>query len=84
LIVDGDIKFYSLDFISMSPPRVGAPGMASRNNITRSQATQVGIEEVPTIVDVDEIHTPEYEPNTMQVEEEHNLEKEVVKPEDDA
>jgi hypothetical protein len=36
------------------------------------------------IVDVDEIHTPEYEPTTMHVEEERNLTQEVKQPKEDA
>jgi hypothetical protein len=83
VIAGGDLEVCSLDFISMSPPRVGASGMAGRNTRTRARVVQEGTEEVPTVVDVDEIHTPEYEPNTMRVEEEHNPEQEVGKPEDD-
>jgi hypothetical protein len=45
---------------------------------------QTGMQEMPTVVDVDEIHTSEYEPTTMHVEEEQNPTQEVRKPEEDA
>jgi hypothetical protein len=39
---------------------------------------------MPTIVDVNEIHTPGYEPMTMKVEEEQNPTHEAGKLEEDA
>jgi hypothetical protein len=38
---------------------------------------------MPTIMDVNEIHMPYYEPTTMQVEEEQNPTQEVEQPEED-
>jgi hypothetical protein len=39
---------------------------------------------MPTVVDVDEIHTPKYEPTTMHVEEEQNASQEVGQSEENA
>jgi hypothetical protein len=49
-----------------------------------ARVTQTGTQEMPTVMDVDEIHTPEYEPTTTQVEEEQNPSQEVGQPEEDA
>jgi hypothetical protein len=38
---------------------------------------------MPTVVDVDEIHTPEYEPHSTQVEGEQNPSQEVRHPKED-
>jgi hypothetical protein len=45
---------------------------------------QTRTHEMPTVVDVDEIHTPEYEPTMMHVEEEKNPAQEVEQLEEDA
>jgi hypothetical protein len=39
---------------------------------------------MPTVMDVDEIHTPEYEPTTTHIEEEQNPTQEAEQPEEDA
>ena len=39
---------------------------------------------MPTVVDVDEIHTPEYEQTTLHVEEEQELAQEPKQSEEDA
>jgi hypothetical protein len=39
---------------------------------------------MPTVLDVDEIHTPEYEQTTLRVEEEHELAQELKQPKEDA
>jgi hypothetical protein len=38
-------------------------GRADRNTRSTSQATDAREKEIPIVVDVDEIHTPEYEEN---------------------
>jgi hypothetical protein len=50
------------NFSRMSPPRVGASSRVGRNTRNNARVMQTGTEDMPTIMDVDEIHTPDYEP----------------------
>jgi hypothetical protein len=67
----------------MSPPRVGEPGRADRNTRSTSRTTDAREKETPVVVDVDELHTPEYETNLVTVEEEKNPAQEVGPMEED-
>ena len=59
----------------MLPPHVGALIRVWQN--MRSSARVIEMQDMPTVVDVDEIHTPEYELTTMHVEEEQITAQEV-------
>jgi hypothetical protein len=78
-----ELEISSLYLSKMFPPRFGAPSMVGRNTRINAQVTQKGTQEMPTIMDVDEIHTPEYEPHNTQVKEEGNPSQEVGKLEED-
>jgi hypothetical protein len=67
----------------MSPPRVGESGRADRNTRSTARMTDTREKEVPIVVDVDEIHTPEYKTNPVTVEEEQNPAQEVGQMEED-
>jgi hypothetical protein len=67
----------------MLPPRFGAPSKVCRNTRSNDWVAQPGTQDMPTIMDVDEIHTLEYGPTRTQVEEEQNPSQEVEKPEED-
>jgi hypothetical protein len=56
----------------MSPPRVGASSRVGRNMGSNAQVMQPRTQDMSTVVDVDEIHTPKYDPTSTQVEEEQN------------
>jgi hypothetical protein len=45
---------------------------------------QTRTNEIPTVVDVDEIHTPDYDQTTLHVEEDQELVQEVEQLEEDA
>jgi hypothetical protein len=47
----------------MSPPRVGESGRADRNTRSTARVTDAREKVTPVVVDVDELHTPEYETN---------------------
>jgi hypothetical protein len=51
----------SLDFLAISPPRVGVPRRTRRNAWSSIWVPQTRTNEIPTVVDVDEIHIPKYE-----------------------
>jgi hypothetical protein len=67
----------------MSPPRVGASSRTRRNTQSSTRVPQTRTNEMPTVVDVDEIHTPEYEQTTLHVEEEKEPAQEPEQPEED-
>jgi hypothetical protein len=67
----------------MFPSRVGASSRVRRNKRTNTQAVKIGTEEMPTIMDVDEIKMPDYNPITTQVVEEENPTHEVGHLEED-
>jgi hypothetical protein len=67
----------------MSPPRFGAPSRADRNTRSTSWAIDAREKEIPIVVDVDEIHTLEYEANPVTIEEEHNPVQEAEQLEED-
>jgi hypothetical protein len=67
----------------MSPPRVGAPSRTRRNTWSSTRVPQTRTNEMPTVVDVDEIHTPEYEQTTLHVEEEQEPTQEPEQLEED-
>jgi hypothetical protein len=83
MIAIGYLEISSMDFSRMYPPRVGALSRVDRNTRSSDRVTKIGTEDMPKIVDVDEIHTPEYEPHTTQVEEEINPSQETEKLEED-
>jgi hypothetical protein len=66
----------------MSPPRLAAPSITGRNTRSSTRVIDTGTQEMPTIVDVNVIHTLEYELNTIHIEEEQNPAHEVGQPED--
>jgi hypothetical protein len=85
------IESFSLNLTTMSPPRVGAPSRTGRSTQSTTRGPQGRTSEMPTVVDVDEIHTPEYEQTTLHVEEEQEstqepeqLGEDVVRTEPDA
>jgi hypothetical protein len=61
----------------MSPPRVGVLSREGRNTRTDAQVAQTGRKGMPTIVDVDEIHTLDYGPTTTRVEEKQDPAQEI-------
>jgi len=63
-------NIYSLDLIAMSPPQVGESGRASWNTRSTSRVKDVREKEVPIVVDVYGIFTPEYATNLAMIEEE--------------
>ena len=65
-----DLEVYKSDFLAMSPPRVGMPSRTRQSTWCSTRVPQTRTSEMPTVVDVDEIHTLEYEPTTFHVEEE--------------
>jgi hypothetical protein len=65
-----ELRACSSDLTTMSPPRVGAPSRTRRSTQSSTWVPQGRTNEMPTVVDVDEIHTPEYEKTTLHVEEE--------------
>jgi hypothetical protein len=65
-----DLEYFSLDFLTMSPPRVGVSRRAERNTQSSTRVPQNGSDEIPTVVDVDEIYTPEYELITFHMNDE--------------
>jgi hypothetical protein len=67
----------------MSPPRVGVSGRAGRNTRSTTWEIDVREKEIPIVVDVDEIHTPEYEEHLVEIEEEQNQVQEVGQLEED-
>jgi hypothetical protein len=82
-ISPSDLEVCSLDFINMSPSRVETSSRARRNTQSSSWVPQTRTRGMPTVLDVDEIHTPEYEPTMMHVEEEKNPAQEVEQPKED-
>jgi hypothetical protein len=56
----------------MSPPHVGASRRVRKNTRSSAWVIEIEMREIPIVVDVDDIHTPEYDPTTMHVEEEKN------------
>jgi hypothetical protein len=68
---------------SSSLPRVGELGRVDRNTRSTACATDAREQATPVVVDVDELHTPEYETNPVIVEEEHNPTQEVGPMEED-
>jgi hypothetical protein len=64
--------FSSSNFSRMSPPRVGASSKVGQNIRSSAWVKQIGTQEMPTVMNVDEIQTPEYEPTTTHVEEEQS------------
>ena len=62
----------SSNFSRMSPSRVRASSRVSQSMRNSVRVTQTGMREMPKVMDVDEIHTPEYDPTTTHVEEEQN------------
>jgi hypothetical protein len=56
-----DLEAYKSYFFAMSPPRVGASSRTRRSTQSSTRVPQTRTNEMPTVVDVDEIHTPEYE-----------------------
>jgi hypothetical protein len=83
MIASGDLELNSPNFRIISPPRVGVPSRVRRNTRNNAQAMKTGIEDMPTIVDVNEIHTSDYEPITTWVDEEQNPAQEVGQPKED-
>jgi hypothetical protein len=77
-----DICGPQFEFSRMSPPRVGESSRTGQN--TRSSARVTRTQEMPTVMDVDEIHTPEYDPTTTHIEEEQNTTQAAGQPEEDA
>jgi hypothetical protein len=77
MIASGDLEPNSPNFRRMSPPRVGVTSRVRHNTRNNARATQTWIEDMPTIVDVDEIYTSDYEPTTTWVKVEQNLAHEV-------
>lgn len=67
----------------MSPPRVGELGRAGRNTHSTACVTDAREQATPVVVDVDELHTPEYETNPVIVEEEQNPTQEAGPMEED-
>jgi hypothetical protein len=51
---------------------------------SNAQVMQPRTQDMSTVVDVDEIHTPKYDPTSTQVEEEQNPSQEAKHPEEDA
>jgi hypothetical protein len=70
VITIGDLEINSQDFSRMFPPRVGVSSRVGRNIRSSARVTKITTEDMPTIMYVDEIHTPEYDPHPTQVEEE--------------
>jgi hypothetical protein len=63
------LRACSLNLTTMSPPQVGAPSRTVRSTQSSTQGPQGEASEMPIVVDVDKIHTPEYEKTTLHVEE---------------
>jgi hypothetical protein len=78
-----DICGQQLEFSRMSPPRVGALRRTEWNKRCSAQVTKIRTQDMPIVMDVDEIHTPEYEPTTMHIEEEQNLSQKAEHMEED-
>ena len=51
---------------------------------SNSQVMQPRTQDMSTVVDVDEIHMPKYDPASTQVEEEQNPSQEAQNPDEDA
>jgi hypothetical protein len=56
-----DLEAYKSNLFSMSPPRVEASRITRRRTLISTQVPQTETNEMPTMVDVDKIHTLEYE-----------------------
>jgi hypothetical protein len=67
----------------MSPSRFGELGRANRNTRSTTRMTDAREKETPVVVDVVELHTPEYETNPLTVKEEKNPVQEAAKMEED-
>jgi hypothetical protein len=63
------LNIYSPDLIAMSPPRVGEIVRAGRNTRSTTRAIDAREQEVPIVVDVDELHTLEYEAHLVTIKE---------------
>jgi hypothetical protein len=70
-----DLDSCSSNFLSMSPPRVGVPSRTRQNKQSITRVPQTRTNEMPTVVYVDKIHTPEYEQMTLHVKRIRNLHK---------
>jgi hypothetical protein len=79
-----NLEACSYDFLTMSPPRVGALSRTRRNTWSSTWVPQTETNEMPTVVDVNKIHTLEYEHTTLYVEEEKELAQEPEQPKEDA
>jgi len=82
-IASFDLEAYKSNLFSMSPPRVGVPSITRRRTWSSTRVPQTEKNEMPTMVDVEKIHTPEYKQTTLHVEEEKELAQDLEHPKED-